>query len=631
MDFVRYCPECGCIGNVPVGAIDCCPGGNNAVRVPRVVAEQARKGFTVALIQDDKVYCVAEEVVNGAGANVIMYSHHEQPVPMADNFVLYTRPQAASVPVAYMATGDKGPDRPPIGIFVKEKGEADQLAATNYWKITPLYTFPQHTLSVLDKICDAFKIGRLVRAESTILENVNNAVRRAQCLSAIEREFFSTVYKDEEGEEVEDCALNWGDEPGKYVKRFGGALQMLIEQQKHAAIVPKGLIEALKHQRQIDEDGVECGVSRQAVDEAIAILESLHDASSSQQAASALDGDSTQNDYTDAVDLVAYQLTGDDGEDDGLTVLQRLASRLGEKTVYQLMEQVELGASVPTISRSACIKCAASNSVDATACERCGGTWLSSVPVTAKREHAPAGVSDDSLQAWADGWNAGASAVNSAKTQQAASDAPCVKVTPELANELARRTMCEYCGSDRLGWHTPGCRGLTTTTGLLADAPEHQQAASVPFAWAREWDGDVSDLDKYVVVFNEDERDGEPGWFELYTKPQPHVEVEIRYGCSKHGQQLRNCSERIRNQRAEINRLRSKIGATPDAMQACCCHACTNERRDAALLEHWPRMILCPKCGNKRCPHANDHRNTCTGSNEPGQPGSAYPNTEPPK
>lgn len=36
------------------------------------------------------------------------------------------------------------------------------------------------------------------------------------------------------------------------------------------------------------------------------------------------------------------------------------------------------------------------------------------------------------------------------------------------------------------------------------------------------------------------------------------------------------------------------------------------------------RMILCSKCGNKRCPHATDHRNACTGSNEPGQAGSAY-------
>jgi len=36
-------------------------------------------------------------------------------------------------------------------------------------------------------------------------------------------------------------------------------------------------------------------------------------------------------------------------------------------------------------------------------------------------------------------------------------------------------------------------------------------------------------------------------------------------------------------------------------------------------------MILCPTCGNKRCPKAGDHNLACTGSNEPGQPGSAYP------
>jgi hypothetical protein len=43
-------------------------------------------------------------------------------------------------------------------------------------------------------------------------------------------------------------------------------------------------------------------------------------------------------------------------------------------------------------------------------------------------------------------------------------------------------------------------------------------------------------------------------------------------------------------------------------------------------------MILCPKCGNKRCPHATDHRHECTGSNESGQAGSYYgtwtPNVE---
>lgn len=37
------------------------------------------------------------------------------------------------------------------------------------------------------------------------------------------------------------------------------------------------------------------------------------------------------------------------------------------------------------------------------------------------------------------------------------------------------------------------------------------------------------------------------------------------------------------------------------------------------------RFVVCPDFGNKRCPRANDHRNACTGSNEPGQEGSAYP------
>lgn len=41
------------------------------------------------------------------------------------------------------------------------------------------------------------------------------------------------------------------------------------------ASVMDGLVDALRHQRQIDEDGVEVGVSRQAVDEAANILAML--------------------------------------------------------------------------------------------------------------------------------------------------------------------------------------------------------------------------------------------------------------------------------------------------------------------------------------------------------------------
>ena len=36
------------------------------------------------------------------------------------------------------------------------------------------------------------------------------------------------------------------------------------------------------------------------------------------------------------------------------------------------------------------------------------------------------------------------------------------------------------------------------------------------------------------------------------------------------------------------------------------------------------RMFLCDICGNKRCPHSDDHENSCSGSNAPGQVGSRY-------
>lgn len=58
------------------------------------------------------------------------------------------------------------------------------------------------------------------------------------------------------------------------------------------------------------------------------------------------------------------------------------------------------------------------------------------------------------------------------------------------------------------------------------------------------------------------------------------------------------------------------IKPRPEPPQAFCCWQCS---------PGWPYMGCCTTCGNKRCPHANDHNNECTRSNEPGQPGSAYP------
>ena len=68
----------------------------------------------------------------------------------------------------------------------------------------------------------------------------------------------------------------------------------------------------------------------------------------------------------------------------------------------------------------------------------------------------------------------------------------------------------------------------------------------------------------------------------------------------------------------------------------CSCWRCTDEWCKAnppapdqamfggAVDVRLSRMFLCATCGNKRCPHATDHRLECSGSNEPGQKGSNY-------
>jgi hypothetical protein len=61
------------------------------------------------------------------------------------------------------------------------------------------------------------------------------------------------------------------------------------------------------------------------------------------------------------------------------------------------------------------------------------------------------------------------------------------------------------------------------------------------------------------------------------------------------------------------------------AKYKCWCYNCLNKITDE---RGWPvtasTFIVCPTCGNKRCPKSTDHNLACTNSNEPGQPGSRY-------
>lgn len=64
----------------------------------------------------------------------------------------------------------------------------------------------------------------------------------------------------------------------------------------------------------------------------------------------------------------------------------------------------------------------------------------------------------------------------------------------------------------------------------------------------------------------------------------------------------------------------------------CACYWCLDEQTIRGRNNRVPSthlrlgtfMVLCPECGNKRCPKASAHWQQCTESNEPGQHGSTY-------
>lgn len=95
----------------------------------------------------------------------------------------------------------------------------------------------------------------------------------------------------------------------------------------------------------------------------------------------------------------------------------------------------------------------------------------------------------------------------------------------------------------------------------------------------------------------------------------PTTEMVEAYFAGK--MEAQSCTHQQRARERVTRDYRAMLAAAPKP--ECWCHTCRPVTSDDM------RMVLCPDCGNKRCPRANDHRNACTGSNEPGQEGSAYP------
>lgn len=94
-------------------------------------------------------------------------------------------------------------------------------------------------------------------------------------------------------------------------------------------------------------------------------------------------------------------------------------------------------------------------------------------------------------------------------------------------------------------------------------------------------------------------------------------------------ERLRRENEALRQGRKPAVAAPAHSVATSVTDEPCGCRRCRIERDERhpdmpALPITAAMMIVCSVCGNKRCPHAADHRHACTGSNEPGQPGSAY-------
>lgn len=75
--------------------------------------------------------------------------------------------------------------------------------------------------------------------------------------------------------------------------------------------------------------------------------------------------------------------------------------------------------------------------------------------------------------------------------------------------------------------------------------------------------------------------------------------VVERFGPTEH--------DYIFSKRMAIQKCRAALSAQPGAQKGCSCATCRPHRVEI-------RMILCDVCGDKRCPHAADHRNECVGT-----------------
>jgi len=110
--------------------------------------------------------------------------------------------------------------------------------------------------------------------------------------------------------------------------------------------------------------------------------------------------------------------------------------------------------------------------------------------------------------------------------------------------------------------------------------------------------------------------------------PQPQTWDEYEEGCLgtyRGGHRGKEAEAFVHGMQTVFNLLRDEFKPAAECKKVpsgkCKCLKCTRARGDkigGLPLENC-QMIVCQICGNKRCPHAEDHRYKCTGSNAPDQ------------
>jgi Zn finger protein HypA/HybF involved in hydrogenase expression len=172
-------------------------------------------------------------------------------------------------------------------------------------------------------------------------------------------------------------------------------------------------------------------------------------------------------------------------------------------------------------------------------------------------------------------------------------------------------------------------------TKTLSYPPPQQQAEPVAYIHRQ---GNHWEVSERCLVDDEKAR----GWTEepLYTTPPQRKPLEQqaepdRWVIEKIGDKLLLNGKEIDPGTIEVRldgltyRSSEKVEVRQQAEPECWCHKCNENNVVNNIPFGMTRMIVCPTCGNKRCPKASDHRLDCTGSNETGQPGSVY--TAPPQ